>query len=73
MIRKKFINMLVLLILTLGLIQLGDLSFYLMNQPDTYIFNIGLIAFILLIVSFIYIVLYLVKVFNSEEDNQINK
>jgi len=73
MIRKKFIKILVLLILILGLVQLGDLSFYLMNQPDTYIFNIGLIAFILLIVAFIYIVLYLVKVFNSEENNQINK
>jgi hypothetical protein len=71
--KTAVIKILVGLFLIVGLIQLGDLAFYLMNQSDTYLFNIGIILFVLIFIAFGYLGLYLVKVFNSEEGNQINK
>lgn len=42
---ETVIKILVGLFLALGLVQLVDLSFYLMNQRDTYLFNIGIVLF----------------------------
>lgn len=65
---KRFIKVLVAVFLGLGLIQLIDLSFYLMNQRDTYLFNIGIVLFGIIFVAFGFLGLYLVKVLDSEEE-----
>jgi hypothetical protein len=64
---KIVIKILVGLFLGLGLIQLVDLSFYLMNQRDTYLFNIGIVLFGIIFVAFGYLGLYLMKIIKPEE------
>jgi hypothetical protein len=67
---KKFIKFLIGVLIGLGLIQLTDGVFYLMNQPDTYAFNLGLVGMALIIIAFVYLGLYLIKTFKSEEVKQ---
>ena len=49
---KKIAIVIGLLIVFIGLIQMVDLSFYLLNRPDTYLFNLGLILFGLQLLGF---------------------
>jgi ABC-type antimicrobial peptide transport system permease subunit len=65
---KTVIKVLVGLFLGLGLVQLVDLSFYLMNQRDTYLFNIGIVLFGIIFIAFGYLGLYLMKVLKPEEE-----
>lgn len=65
---KTVIKILAGLLVGFGLVQLIDLAFYLMNQPDTFVFNIGLVVFAIVFVAFGYLGLYLVKVLKPEEE-----
>jgi ABC-type antimicrobial peptide transport system permease subunit len=65
---KTVIKILVGLFLGLGLVQLVDLSFYLMNQSDTYLFNIGIVLFGIIFVAFGYLGLYLLKIIKPEKE-----
>ena len=65
---KTVIKVLVGLFLGLGLIQLVDLVFYLMNQEDTYLFNIGIVLFGVVFVAFGYLGLYLMKIIKPEKE-----
>lgn len=65
---KTVIKVLVGLFLGLGLVQLVDLSFYLMNQRDTYLFNIGIVLFGIIFVAFGYLGLYLMKIIKPEKE-----
>jgi cadmium resistance protein CadD (predicted permease) len=65
---KTVIKVLAGLILGFGLVQLVDLVFYLMNQEDTYLFNIGIVLFGVVFVAFGYLGLYLMKVIKPEEE-----
>lgn len=65
---KTVIKILAGLLLAFGLVQLTDLAFYLMNQPDTFVFNIGLVVFAIVFVAFGYLGLYLMKVLKPEEE-----
>ena len=49
---KMVIKFLVIVFLGLGLMQLADLAFYLMNRSDGYLFNLGLILFAAIFVGF---------------------
>ena len=42
---KKIAIVIGILLVTIGLVETIDLSFYLMNRPDTYLFNLGLVLF----------------------------
>jgi hypothetical protein len=64
---KTAIKVLAGLLVGFGLIQLTDLAFYLMNQPDTFVFNIGLVVFGIMFIAFGYLGLYLMKVLKPEE------
>jgi len=72
---KTVIKVLAILILGFGLVQLTDLALYLMNRPDSYLFNIGLLIFGILFVAFGYLGLYLLKVLKpeGEEEKEENK
>jgi heme/copper-type cytochrome/quinol oxidase subunit 4 len=70
---KTIIKVLVALFLGLGLAQLADLAFYLMNQSDSYLFNIGIILFGIILIAFGYLGLYLVNVLDSKEGVKQNK
>jgi hypothetical protein len=65
---KTVIKVLVGLFLGLVLVQLVDLSFYLMNQRDTYLFNIGIVLFGIIFVAFGYLGLYLMKIIKPEKE-----
>jgi len=65
---KMFIKFLVIVFLGLGLMQLADLAFYLMNRSDGYLFNMGLILFAAIFVGFGFLGLYMLKVIKPEEE-----
>ncbi len=65
---KTVIKVLAGLLLAFGLVQLTDLAFYLMNQPDTFVFNIGLVVFGIVFIAFGYLGLYLMKVLKPGEE-----
>jgi ABC-type antimicrobial peptide transport system permease subunit len=65
---KTVIKVLVGIFLGLGLFQLVDLSLYLMNQSDTYLFNIGIVLFGVIFVAFGYLGLYLMKIIKPEKE-----
>ena len=69
---KTVIKVLVGIFLGLGLFQLVDLSLYLMNQSDTYLFNIGIVLFGIIFIAFGYLGLYLMKIIKPEkEENEL--
>ena len=65
---KTVIKFLVIAFLGLGLMQLVDLAFYLMNRSDGYLFNLGLILFAAIFVAFGFLGLYMLKVIKPEEE-----
>lgn len=70
---KALIKVLVLILIGLGLAQLIDLSFYLMNQSDTYLFNLGLISFAATFIAFGFWGVYSIKWIIEKEDKQNKK
>ena len=70
---KTVIKVLAGLLLAFGLVQLTDLAFYLMNQPDTFVFNIGLVVFAIVFIAFGYLGLYLMKVLKPEQVEEEGK
>ena len=50
------------------LIQLIDLGFYLMNQSDTFVFNLGVAVLAAVFVALGYLGLYLMKVVKPEKE-----
>lgn len=65
---KTVIKILAGLLLAFGLVQLTDLGFYLMNQPDTFVFNLGIVVLAIVGVAFAYLGLYLMKVVKPEKE-----
>jgi hypothetical protein len=64
---KTVIKILAGLILAFGLVQLMDLGLYLMNRPDSYLFNLGIVVLAIVGVAFAFLGLYLMKVLKPEE------
>jgi uncharacterized membrane protein YczE len=52
---KKIAIVIGILLVIIGLVETIDLSFYLMNRPDTYLFNSGLVLLGLQLLGFAYI------------------
>lgn len=69
---KVLIKILSIFLLVAGLAQLIDLSFYLMNQSDTYVFYLGLISLAATFVAFGFLGLYATK-WITEKDIKQNK
>lgn len=63
----KVIHVLAIILVGIVLGQLLDFSFYLMNQSDTFVFNIGLVVFGTVFVAFGFLGLYLLKVLKPEK------
>jgi hypothetical protein len=70
---KMFIKFLVIVFLGLGLMQLADLAFYLMNKEDSYLFNMGLLVFGIIFVAFGYLGLYMLKVLKPEQEEEVKE
>jgi hypothetical protein len=70
---KKVIEVLALILVAIGLAELLDLSFYLMNQSDTYLFDLGIISFAITFIAFGYLGVYAVKLLNPKLETQINQ
>jgi hypothetical protein len=67
---KTVIKILAGLILAFGLVQLMDLGLYLMNRPDSYLFNLGIVVLAIVGVAFAFLGLYLLKVLKPEEESK---
>jgi len=65
---KTVIKVLAGLIVGFGLVQLTDLALYLMNRPDSYLFNLGLIIFAAIFIAFGFLGLHLMKVIKPEKE-----
>jgi hypothetical protein len=63
---KTVIKVLAGLIVGFGLVQLTDLGLYLMNRPDSYLFNLGIVILAIVGVAFVFLGLYLLKVIKPE-------
>lgn len=66
----KVIHVLAIILAGIVLGQLLDFSFYLMNQSDTFVFNIGLVVFGTVFVAFGFLGLYLLKVLKPEKEEK---
>ena len=64
---KTIIKVLAGLIVGFGLVQLTDLGLYLMNRPDSYLFNLGILVLAIVGVAFAFLGLYLMKVIKPKE------
>ena len=67
---KTVIKILVVLFLGLGLVQLVDLGLYLMNRPDSYLFNLGVVILAAMGVSFAFLLLYVIKIIKPENKQE---
>jgi phage shock protein PspC (stress-responsive transcriptional regulator) len=67
---KTVIQILVVLFLGLGLVQLVDLGLYLMNRPDSYLFNLGVVILAVMGVSFAFLLLYVIKMIKPENKKE---
>jgi ABC-type antimicrobial peptide transport system permease subunit len=65
---KTVIKVLVGLFLGLGLVQLVDLGMYLLNRPDSYLFNLGVLILLIVFVAFGFLGLYIMKIIKPEEE-----
>jgi hypothetical membrane protein len=65
---KTVIKILAGLIIGFGLIQLTDLGLYLMNRPDSYLFNLGIVVLAIVGVAFAFLGLYLMKIIKPDEE-----
>jgi hypothetical protein len=65
---KTVIKILAGLIIAFGLVQLTDLGLYLMNRPDSYLFNLGIVMLAIVGVAFAFLGLYLMKVIKPKEE-----
>lgn len=66
------IKILAWMLIVFLLIQGTDLSYYLMNQPDTYLFNLGVVLMVGVYVGIFYSILQIGKTL-SQIVKQINK
>lgn len=64
---KTVIKVLVGFFLGLGLVQLVDLGMYLLNRPDSYLFNLGVLVLLIVFVAFGFLGLYIMKIIKPEE------
>jgi nitrate reductase gamma subunit len=55
------------------LAQILDFSFFLMNQSDTYVFNIGLVVFASTLIVFGYLGLFMSRIIKPEVKEEIKE
>ena len=70
---KIIIKVLAGLIVGFGLVQLTDLGLYLMNRPDSYLFNLGIVILAIVGVAFVFLGLYLLKVIKPEQVEEVKQ
>lgn len=70
---KKIIKVLSLIFIGFGLVQLIDLSFYLMNRSDGYLFNLGVLTFGVIFVVFILLGVKLLEIVNPEVKEEVKQ
>jgi uncharacterized membrane protein YczE len=71
---KKIAIVIGILLVIIGLVETIDLSFYLMNRPDTYLFNSGLVLLGLQLLGFAYICRFmfdLVSKWSKDKETEI--
>jgi len=73
---KKVVPIVGIVLMVAGLTELLDLTFYLMNQSDTFVFNLGLISLACIFIAFGFLGMYTYKylsTFKEEEKEEIEQ
>ena len=73
---KKVVPIVGIVLMVAGLTELLDLTFYLMNQSDTFIFNLGLVSLACIFIAFGFLGMYTYKylsTFKEEEKEEIEQ
>lgn len=70
---KTVIKVLVGLFIVLGLVQLVDLGLYLMNRPDSYLFNLGVLILATMGVVVAFLLLYIARLIKPDVKEEINQ
>jgi hypothetical protein len=70
---KTVIKVLVGFFLGLGLVQLVDLGMYLLNRPDSYLFNLGVLILLIVFVAFGFLGSYLLKIIKPEQVEEVKQ
>ena len=70
---KTVIKVLVGLFIVLGLVQLVDLGLYLMNRPDSYLFNLGVLILATMGVVVAFLLLYIARIIKPDVKEEINQ
>jgi ABC-type antimicrobial peptide transport system permease subunit len=70
---KTVIKVLLGFFLGFGLIQLVDLGFYLMNRPDSYLFNLGVLMLAAIGVVVAFLLLYIARIIKPDVKEEINQ
>ena len=69
--KNTIIKVALTIFIVICLIQLIDAAFYLMNKPDTYLFNIGIFILICIFVAFSYITSYSIKFIKNNKKKDL--
>jgi membrane-bound ClpP family serine protease len=73
---KKVVPIVGIVLMVAGLTELLDLTFYLMNQSDTFVFNLGLVSLACIFIAFGFLGMYTYKylsTFKEEEKKEIEQ
>ena len=73
---KKVIPLVGIVLMVAGLTELLDLTFYLMNQSDTFVFNLGLVTLACIFIAFGFLGVHTYKylsTFKEEDKEEINQ
>jgi hypothetical protein len=69
---KKVIPFVGIVLMAAGLAELLNLAFYLMNQPSTFAFNVGLLSLTCIFIAFGFLGRYTFKYFSSLDQEENN-
>lgn len=70
---KEVFKVLAIFFAVIVLSQILDFSFFLMNQSDTYAFNIGIVVFAITLITMGYVVYIVTKIIKPKVKEEINQ
>ena len=70
---KTVVKVIAIFLAVVTLTEIVGFAFFLMRQPDTFTFNIGLVVFLSASAAFGYLGLYLIKLINPDVKEEIKK
>lgn len=70
---KKVIPIVGIVLMVAGLTELLDLTFYLMNQSDTFVFNLGLVSLACIFIAFGFLGMHTFKYLSTFKEKEVEE